>query len=102
MEDGHPAYVLTDAGVATWPSLYALLRWGDTFGGGQRTRREFVHESCGTRIDDQGACPQCGVVPGPGDLVLQPKSPKGVGAGRTDPVSLRLREPHRLLTPLLP
>ena len=34
MEGGHPAYVLTDAGVATWPSLYALLRWGDTFGGG--------------------------------------------------------------------
>ncbi len=101
-EDGHPVYVLTEAGVATWPSLYALLRWGDAFGGGQRTRREFVHESCGTRIDDRGACPRCGVVPAPGDLVIQPKNPKDVNAARTDPVSLRLREPHRMLTPLLP
>ena len=67
MEGGHPAYVLTEAGVATWPSLYALLRWGDRFGGGQGSRREFVHESCGTKIDDQGACPACGTVPGPAE-----------------------------------
>ena len=64
MEDGHPAYVLTEAGVATWPSLYALLRWGDRFGGGQRTRREFVHESCGTEVDDRGRAPSAGSCPG--------------------------------------
>jgi DNA-binding HxlR family transcriptional regulator len=99
-EDGHPAYVLTEAGVATWPTLYSLLRWGDRFGGGQRTRRAFAHESCGTQVDDVGSCPHCGVVPGPADLLLVPKS--GPQSVRTDPVSIRLREPHRLLTPLLP
>ena len=102
MEDGHPAYVLTEAGVATWPTLYALLRWGDQYGGGQRTRRGFAHESCGTQIDDQGMCPECGVLPGPADLLLLPKKVSSGATARTDAVSLRLREPHRLLTPLLP
>jgi DNA-binding HxlR family transcriptional regulator len=103
MEDGQPAYVLTEAGVAFWPGLYALMRWGERFGGPGQGSRVFEHEACGTAIDDRGACPRCGVVPGPADLVRNPVGDPDPGAAeRSDPVSVRLREPHRLLTPLLP
>ncbi len=46
-----------------------------------------------------GRCSECGSVPLPGDLEIRP----GPGADltlRDDPVSVALREPHRLLTPL--
>ena len=104
-EDGHPVYELTEAGVATWPGLYALMRWGERFWEAGRGTRVFEHEACGTAIDDQGACPRCGIVPGPADLVRMPSTdpePDPRWAERSDPVSVRLREPHRLLTPLFP
>jgi DNA-binding HxlR family transcriptional regulator len=102
-EDGQPAYVLTEAGVATWPSLYALMRWGERFSDTGPTARAFTHVVCDTAVDGLGACPRCEVVPAPADLVRQPlgaDEPDGVQ--RSDAVSIALREPHRLLTPLLP
>ena len=100
-ESGHPTYVLTEAGIATWPSLYALARWGERFTPpDHRSGRTFAHWECGTEIDDHGLCPRCGTIPGPADLVTHP-GPAARAGDRTDAVSLVLREPRRLLTPLV-
>jgi DNA-binding HxlR family transcriptional regulator len=99
-EGGHPSYVLTDAGVALWPSLFALSRWGERFAGsGRRSGRTFWHAVCETEIADSGRCPRCGIVPGPADLVTVPGTEPGEHQ-RTDRVSVALRQPHRLLTPI--
>ena len=91
---------LTQAGRELWPSVYALTQWGERHrcaGGG--ARRLWLHAACGTELDDAGACPACGVTPAPDEVETRP------GAGRDRPmredaVSVALREPHRLLTPL--
>jgi DNA-binding HxlR family transcriptional regulator len=97
---GHPEYSLTADALSLWPALFALTQWGD-----QRTtpgapRRLFRHVGCGDVAAD-GRCSECGATPLPGDLEIRP----GPGADltlRDDPVSVALREPHRLLTPLPP
>jgi DNA-binding HxlR family transcriptional regulator len=99
VDGGHPVYVLTDAGVALWPSLHGLLRWGSRFApGAGAPGRTFAHSVCETELDEVGRCPRCGVHPPAGDVVTLPAP--GAAGGRTDPVSRALLEPHRLLTPL--
>lgn len=98
-EGGHPAYVLTDAGVALWPSLYGLLRWGARFApGAGAPARTFIHSTCHTELDETARCPRCGLLPAAEDVVTQ--LGPGAADGRTDPVSRALLEPRRLLTPL--
>jgi DNA-binding HxlR family transcriptional regulator len=100
-ENGHPTYVLTDAGIATWPTIYALARWGERFApAGTTTGRTFVHSVCGNELDDLGRCPRCGTTPEPADLLTHP-GPEALRGNRTDGVSVALREPRRLLTPLV-
>src|SRR5919112_3206177 len=54
-EDGHPTYALTEAGLATWPTIYALARWGERFAAeGTTTGRTFAHAACGTELDELG------------------------------------------------
>ena len=93
---GRHIYELTAAGRDLWPVLHALLVWGE------RHRfpnlRIFRHVACGTEIDERGACPTCGVVPGPEDLEMGTR--RGRTPMREDPVALALREPHRLLEPI--
>jgi DNA-binding HxlR family transcriptional regulator len=99
--DGHPGYELTEAGVALWPSLFALWSWGQRFAGDGTPGRSFAHATCHTRREDTGRCPRCGSVPGPAEVLAMP--PAGSGEpGRSDRVSVLLRRPHRLLTPLVP
>ncbi|HET7048761.1 MAG TPA: helix-turn-helix domain-containing protein [Solirubrobacteraceae bacterium] len=93
---GRHLYELTPVGRDLWPVINALLAWG---GRHRHTNsRLFRHATCGTRLDDAGRCPQCGVTPAPGDIVTERR--RGRGRGRRDPVSVALREPHRLLEPL--
>jgi hypothetical protein len=57
----------------------------------------FNHAACGTRLDETGACPMCGVTPAPEEIVTVPRR----GRGRQgDPVATALRAPHRLLEPV--
>jgi len=93
---GRYLYELTPAGRDLWPALTALLAWGDRHR--QTNSRIFRHAACGTLLDDAGNCPQCGVNPAPEDIVMERR--RGRGKGRRDPVSVALREPHRLLEPL--
>ncbi|MCG8153361.1 transcriptional regulator [Pimelobacter simplex] len=97
--DGHPEYVLTEAGRDLWPVVFSLSKWGEQHVVGRHPARVFSHADCGTDIDALGRCPGCGTVPGPEDLVVRP------GAGdnplrRDDRVARALEQPHRLLTPL--
>ncbi|MEN3279755.1 MAG: hypothetical protein V7607_895 [Solirubrobacteraceae bacterium] len=93
---GRHVYELTAAGRDLWPVLHAMLVWG----GRHRfpNSRLFRHVACATEIDERGACPKCGVVPGPEDLEMATRP--GRGALRDDPVAIALREPHRLLEPV--
>jgi DNA-binding HxlR family transcriptional regulator len=93
---GRHLYELTPAGRDLWPALTALLAWGDRHR--QTNSRLFRHAACGTLLDGLGSCPQCGVTPAPEDIVMERR--RGRGKGRRDPVSVALREPHRLLEPL--
>jgi DNA-binding HxlR family transcriptional regulator len=69
-------YFLTEKGLDLWPTLIALLSWGDRYspspGGPPKL---IVHKVCGGRVSDRGICEECGKalsardaiqVPGPG------------------------------------
>jgi DNA-binding HxlR family transcriptional regulator len=91
---------LTPAGRELWPSVYALTQWGERHrcaGGG--ARRLWLHADCGTELDEAGACPACGVTPAPDAVETRPGSGRD-RPPREDAVSVALRAPHRLLTPL--
>jgi DNA-binding HxlR family transcriptional regulator len=93
---GRHLYDLTDAGRELWPSVYSLLIWGSSHR--SQSGRIFSHAGCGTALDRGGACPECGVTPGPDDVTTAPR--KGRKPFRDDPVTVALRTPHRLLEPL--
>lgn len=93
---GRHLYRLSAAGRDLWPALHALLVWG----GRHRhpNSLDYVHAACGTRLDDTGACPTCGLRPGPDDLLTRPR--RGRRSKREDPVTAVLQRPHRLLEPI--
>ena len=96
---GREEYVLTERGLAIWPALYALTRWGEA----QSTRgprRIFAHAACGTDLDRSAYCPTCGTAPHPGDIEMRP-GPGFATDARDNPVSRALGASHRLLQPLL-
>jgi DNA-binding HxlR family transcriptional regulator len=99
---GRDELLLTDSAISLWPALYALIRWGDEhYGVDGGPLRVFAHADCGTNLDRAGRCPACDFEPEPADIVTRP-GPGRSARPRTDPVSVALREPHRLLTPLGP
>lgn len=96
---GHREYHLTDDGLALWPVLFALGQWGERRTSPGKPRRLFVHVECGGLLATDGVCEACGQAPPPEMIEIHP----GPGADftvRDDPVSVALREPHRVLTPL--
>jgi DNA-binding HxlR family transcriptional regulator len=96
-KDGHD-YVLTDMGRELWPVVHTLARWAENHLSAEQFR-VFVHAACGVRIGPDGTCPGCGRHVPPEELEVH----AGPGVRRrTDPVSLVLRSPHRLLEPIRP
>ncbi|MBO0853173.1 MAG: helix-turn-helix transcriptional regulator [Nocardia sp.] len=96
---GHPEYLLTEAGRALWPTIFALSKWGEQYTTGSHPARVFSHAECGSEIDEFGYCHSCGRIPPPDELIVRP----GEGINplrRTDRVALALEHPHRLLTPI--
>jgi DNA-binding HxlR family transcriptional regulator len=96
---GRDEHVLTAAGRELWPVVHGLMRWGDRHLAPDGPVRDFAHAACGTDLTADGACPHCGVTPTAADVETRPGSgtPRVL---RTDPVSVALRRPHRLLTPV--
>src|SRR3954447_15086800 len=95
---GRHAYGPHPRGEELWPAIYPLARWGERHLLAE-PYRYFHHANCGSRLDPAGSCPTCARSAPPAEIEGCP----GPGADRslTDPVSLALREPHRLLAPLL-
>jgi hypothetical protein len=86
-------------GARLWPAMFALLQWGDEITTPGAPRRIYRHVGCGD-LGPDGHCAACGRAPGPAEVEARP----GPGADptlRDDPVSVALREPHRLLEPLV-
>ena len=97
---GRDEFHLTARGRELWPVLHGLMEWGDrhrSAPGGRR--RVFLHADCGTELGSAGDCAACGVTPDPSQVETRP-GPGLDPARRDDPVSVALRQPHRLLTPL--
>jgi DNA-binding HxlR family transcriptional regulator len=99
LDGAHPEYVLTEAGEALWPTIFALSKWGEHYTSGHHPARIFSHADCDTDLDDSGQCPRCRKVPRPHDLVVRPGSGKS-WVRRSDAVSKALAKPHRMLTPV--
>jgi DNA-binding HxlR family transcriptional regulator len=69
-------YFLTQKGLDLWPSLIALMHWGDRYSSGpQGAPLIVIHKGCGGEASDRGICETCGevltardatAVPGPG------------------------------------
>ena len=94
-KEGHD-YVLTDMGKELWPIVHTLARWAERHLAAEPTR-VFLHLACGTRVGPDGTCAACDLYVPPEDLEIH----AGPGLrGRTDPVSVALRSPHRMLDPI--
>jgi DNA-binding HxlR family transcriptional regulator len=91
-------YVLTATGRELWPVLHMLSGWGNRHLTGNRPFRIFHHVSCGRRLDRGGRCPDCDRAVSASEVEVRPGP--GADPSRSDPVSVALRTPHRLLTPL--
>lgn len=91
-------YRLTAAGRDLWPVVHALVSWGARHRTAGPSYRRFAHAACGAELDAHARCPTCDVVPEPDEVetALRP----GLESPRDDAVTLALREPRRLLTPL--
>ncbi|WP_372511405.1 winged helix-turn-helix transcriptional regulator [Streptomyces cylindrosporus] len=90
-------YVITERGIALWPTLRSLGVWGREHFAETQLRR-FEHADCGTELGPYGECPACGtVVPVP-DVVMVPGP--GLNPDPADPVSRALLRPKRLLEPI--
>jgi DNA-binding HxlR family transcriptional regulator len=54
-------YLLTEKGIDLWPTIVALMRWGDEHApqpGGPPVRLE--HRDCGGAVDEHRICEACG------------------------------------------
>jgi DNA-binding HxlR family transcriptional regulator len=97
---GRDEYELTPKGVRLWPTIWALLSWGNDNYVEQPHRRSYRHAECGGTIGPDRVCSACGQAPDAADLVTHPpRRPRDRGV-RDDPVSMALRRPHRLLEPI--
>lgn len=94
---GRDEYTMTERGMALWPALYALTRWGE-MQSVRGPRRIFSHVECGSDLDSSGLCPACGIMPRPDSLEMRPGP--GISNRRRDPISIALRSPRRMLEPL--
>jgi len=93
---GRHLYELTESGRDLWPAMHALITWGSRHR--HLNSRVYMHAACGTVLDDDGRCSNCRLVPGPEEILTEPR--EGRGRSRSDPVAIALRGPHRLLEPL--
>ncbi|MBX9396728.1 helix-turn-helix transcriptional regulator [Streptomyces sp. TRM72054] len=90
-------YVITERGIALWPTLRSLALWGrEHFTESQL--RVFRHIDCGTELGPYGECRACATVVPVEDVIMEPGP--GLNLDPPDPVSRALLKPKRLLQPI--
>ncbi|WP_369033523.1 MULTISPECIES: winged helix-turn-helix transcriptional regulator [Streptomyces] len=90
-------YVLTERGIALWPTLRALSVWGRVHLT-ETQLRYFRHAACGTELGPYGECSACALVVPVEDVEMTPGP--GLDQNPADPVSRALLKPRRLLQPI--
>jgi len=86
-------YFLTDKGLDLWPTIVALLQWGDKYelhAAGPPVLLE--HKQCGGAVDEHRICEACGARLSARDVLAKP----GPGAGPNHPLT---RRADRALSP---
>jgi DNA-binding HxlR family transcriptional regulator len=79
-------YRLTEKGLDLWPTIVALLQWGDKHGPGAASPPVLLeHRDCGGAIDEHRICVRCGQRLGPRDAAAK----AGPGAGPEHPLKRR-------------
>jgi DNA-binding HxlR family transcriptional regulator len=96
---GKDCYELTARGRTLWPTIWALIAWGNDNFYEPESRRSYRHAECGGTIAADRICDACQAIPEPGDLIVHP--PRRRRNTHDDPVSVALRQPHHLLEPLV-
>lgn len=79
-------YLLTDKGLDLWPTLVALMQWGDRYAapaGGPAVLLE--HRGCGGAIDAHRVCERCGAYVSAREVTARP----GPGASPDHPLVRR-------------
>ena len=80
-------YRLTEKGVDLWPTIVALMQWGDTYARPEAGPPVVLeHRDCGGAVDAHRTCESCGAKLGARDVIAHP----GPGANASHP--LRRRE----------
>ncbi len=97
---GHDEYALTGKGRDLWPVIRSLLVWGDEHYSAAGPRRVFRHAGDNGDVPPDGVCEACGDAVGSADLVVAPGPGLAAIPAKSDPVSVALNTPHRLLEPL--
>jgi DNA-binding HxlR family transcriptional regulator len=95
---GKDCYELTPRGRSLWPTIWALITWGNDNFYEAESRRSYRHADCGGTIGPDRICDACQTIPEAGELIVHP--PKKRRSTNDDPVAVALRKPHRLLEPL--
>ena len=82
-------YRLTEKGLDLWPTIVALMQWGDRYTAGEAGPPVLLeHRGCGGRVDAHRTCEKCGAKLGPRDARAQ------AGPGATpDPPLVRRTTP---------
>jgi DNA-binding HxlR family transcriptional regulator len=79
-------YRLTEPGLDLWPTIVALLQWGDKHAPAAAGPPVLLeHRDCGGAIDEHRICERCGKRLGPRDAVAK----AGPGAGPEHPLKRR-------------
>jgi DNA-binding HxlR family transcriptional regulator len=94
-------YRLTSKGTALWPTMHAMMTWGDEFYSPAGPRRTFHHERDGGLLEPGGHCMVCGELVAAPDVQVErgPGFDQAASVGR-DPVSQAIVPPLRLLEPI--
>ena len=84
-------YFLTEKGLDLWPTLIALLNWGDRYspspGGPPKI---IVHKVCGGRVSDRGTCEDCDKVLHARDAIQVPGPGRAAALARAGAAQSRL------------
>jgi DNA-binding HxlR family transcriptional regulator len=93
-------YELTPKGVSLWPTVHALIQWGDEHYAPEGPRRLFLHATDDQPLDAAGVCTGCGRAVTPADILIKPGPGADTPHPDEDTVTAALRRPHRMLEPL--
>jgi DNA-binding HxlR family transcriptional regulator len=74
-------YHLTSKGVDLWPTVVALLKWGDRHAAPAGPPVIIEHQGCGGEVDDRRRCTKCGADLEPWHATAR----RGPGARAADP-----------------